>query len=110
MALTVTPVNRNLQTRVTFLYLEFEDLFAVLLTAAVMNFVSRMAHGTLAGIPMSVVVQYGIPLSIVPLLMLFKYGKPRGYLRDLVSWYALPRQYSAAARDELLQKPYLEER
>ena len=30
MALKVTPVNRNLQTRVTFMCLEFEDLFVVL--------------------------------------------------------------------------------
>ena len=30
MALQVTPVNRNLQTRVTFMFLEFEDLFVVL--------------------------------------------------------------------------------
>ena len=30
MPLTVTPVNRNLQTRVTFMFLEFEDLFVVL--------------------------------------------------------------------------------
>jgi hypothetical protein len=27
MPLQVTPVNRNLQTRVTFMLLEFEDLF-----------------------------------------------------------------------------------
>src|SRR5712692_2525644 len=30
MALTVTPVPRNLATKVTFLYLEFEDLFVIL--------------------------------------------------------------------------------
>ena len=28
MALEVTPVHRNLHQRVTFLYLEFEDMFA----------------------------------------------------------------------------------
>lgn len=110
MALPVTPVNRNLQTRVTFLYLEFEDLFAVLLVAAAMNFVSRLVHGTFAGLPMSLVVQYGIPLSIVPVLMLFKYGKPRGYLRDLLAWYLQPRRYSAAARDRRVEAPYLEEK
>ena len=37
MPLQVTPVNRNLQTRVTFMLLEFEDLFIVLGAAAVMN-------------------------------------------------------------------------
>ena len=75
MAITTTPVNRNLETRVTFCYLEFEDLFAVLLVAAVMNFVSRLAPGTIAGMPASVLLQYGVPLSIVPILMIFKYGK-----------------------------------
>ena len=37
MALNVTPVNRNLQTRVTFMCLEFEDLFVVLGVAALTN-------------------------------------------------------------------------
>jgi len=41
MALHVTPVNRNLQTRVTFMYLEFEDLFVVLGAAAVMNIIGH---------------------------------------------------------------------
>ena len=41
MALDVTPVNRNLHTRVTFMSLEFEDLFVVLGLAAVMNVVSH---------------------------------------------------------------------
>jgi len=39
MALTVTPVPRNLATKVTFLYLEFEDLFVILGLAVVMNIV-----------------------------------------------------------------------
>lgn len=107
MALTVTPVNRNLQTRVTFLYLEFEDLFAVLLAAAVMNFASRLVHGTIGGIPASIVVQYGVPLGIVPILMALKYGKPAGYARDLVLWYLRPHRYSAAGRDREITTPYL---
>src|SRR6266550_3119868 len=37
MALTVTAVPRNLATKVTFLYLEFDDLFAILVLAVVMN-------------------------------------------------------------------------
>jgi hypothetical protein len=44
MALQVTPVNRNLQTRVTFMYLEFEDLFVVLGAAAVMNIVGPLCR------------------------------------------------------------------
>ena len=41
MPLNVTPVNRNLQTRVTFMFLEFEDLFVVLGIAAMTNVVGH---------------------------------------------------------------------
>jgi hypothetical protein len=82
MPLNVTPVNRNLQTRVMFMGLEFEDLFVVLGIAALTNVGGHFVSGEIAGLPLSIVVQYGIPLSIVPLLMLFKYGRPRGYIRD----------------------------
>ena len=42
MALEVTPVNRNLHQRVTFMGLEFEDLFVVLGVAALMNVVNSV--------------------------------------------------------------------
>ena len=109
MALTVTPVNRNLHTRVTFMLLEFEDLFIVLGVAALMNIAGRFVSGQIAGMPASLVVQYGVPLSIVPILMMFKYGKPRGYFRDLVSWYVKPRTYSAGARDSQTTTEYLKD-
>lgn len=102
MALQVSPVHRNLHTRVTFLALEFEDLFVVLGLAAVMNVVSRFAGGGAA-----VALQYGVPLGMIPLLMAFKYGKPRGYLKDLVAWHTRPRAYSAAARDRAMRTPYI---
>ncbi len=104
MALDVTPVNRNLHTRVTFMALEFEDLFVVLGLAAVMNLVSRFVGGG-----MSAVLQYGVPLGVIPFLMVFKYGKPRGYLRDLIAWYTKPRAFCAAARDRQLRGAYIEE-
>jgi hypothetical protein len=104
MALDVTPVNRNLHTRVTFMLLEFEDLFVVLGLAAVMNVVSRFVSGQV-----SAYLQYGVPLSVVPLLMVFKYGKPRGYLRDLFHWYTRPRAYCVAARDRQIRSGYLKE-
>jgi hypothetical protein len=104
MALDVTPVNRNLHTRVTFMSLEFEDLFVVLGLAAVMNVVSRFVSGQL-----SAYLQYGVPLSVVPLLMIFKYGKPRGYLRDLFSWYTKPRTYCAVACDRQIRTSYITE-
>lgn len=109
MPLQVIPVNRNLQTRVTFMLLEFQDLFIVLGAAAVMNMVGHFVGGDIAGIPMNLVLQYGVPLLMVPMLMAFKYGKPRGYMRDLVFWYAKPRAYCALARDREIRTPYLRE-
>jgi len=102
MALDVTPVNRNLHTRVTFMALEFEDLFVVLGLAAVMNVVSRFVSGQL-----SAYLQYGVPLAVVPLLMVFKYGKPRGYLRDLLNWYTRPKTYCAVAHDRHMRSSYV---
>ena len=84
--------------------LEFEDLFVVLALAAVMNVVSRFASGN-----MSAFLQYGVPFSVVPLLMAFKYGKPRGYLKDLFFWYTKPRKYCAASADSKLRSGYLRE-
>ncbi len=109
MALDVTPVNRNLHQRVTFMSLEFEDLFLVLGLAAVMNVVSHFVTGKVAGIPLSALLQYGVPLSVIPILMIFKYGKPRGYVRDLLFWYVKPRTYCALARDRALTSGYLQE-
>jgi len=104
MALNVTPVNRNLHTRVTFMALEFEDLFVVLGLAAVMTVVSHFVSG-----PLSAYLQYGVPLSVVPLLMVFKYGKPRGYLSDLFQWQTKARAYCAAARDRQIRTSYIRE-
>lgn len=109
MPLQVTPVNRNLETRVTFLSLEFEDLFIVLASAAIMNVVGHFVGGEIAGIPTNLVLQYGVPLLTVPILMAFKYGKPRGYVRDLAFWYVKPRTYCALARDREIRAPYLRE-
>ncbi len=104
MALDVTPVNRNLHTRVTFMSLEFEDLFIVLGLAAVMNVLSHFFSAQT-----STFLQYGVPLSVVPLLMIFKYGKPRGYLRDLLHWYMRPHAYCALVQDRQVRTNYLKE-
>jgi hypothetical protein len=109
MPLQVTPVNRNLQTRVTFMLLELEDLFIVLGTAAIMNVVGHFVGGEIAGMPMSIVLQYGVPLLMVPVLMAFKYGKPRGYVRDLAFWYTKPHAYCARACDREIRSAYLRE-
>ena len=46
MSLDLTPVHRNLHTKVTFLGLEFEDLILVLALAAVMKDVHHLSNGT----------------------------------------------------------------
>ena len=61
MALNKTPFYRNLRTRVTFLYLEYEDLIAVLFIAPVSFFLGSFFDRELFGIPMKLVLQWGIP-------------------------------------------------
>lgn len=93
MPLQTTPVYRNLQTRVTFLYLEFEDLFVVVILAVLFNILGRFLDRELFGIPMSLLLQYGVPVLSIPFLILFKYGKPGGYLMDWLSFHFKPRLY-----------------
>jgi hypothetical protein len=50
-----------------------------------------------------------VPLLLVPLLMAFKYGKPRGYVRDLAFWYTKPHIYCALAHDREIRSAYLRE-
>ena len=45
MSLDLTPVHRNLHTKVTFLGLEFEDLILVLALAALMNLLAHFVSG-----------------------------------------------------------------
>lgn len=99
MALTVTPVARNLTTKVTFLYLEFDDLFAILVLAVVMNMFGRFLHREMFGLPMGVFLQYVVPVLSIPALILFKYGKPRAYLRDWLTFHMKPHIYCALERD-----------
>lgn len=107
MALEVTPVHRNLHQRVTFFYLEFEDLFIVIGLAAVMNIAGRFIGRELHGIPLNIVLQYIVPVVAVPVLMLFKHGKPRGYIRDLIVWHAKPHIYCGLESDRESTKEFL---
>ncbi|MCI0348456.1 MAG: hypothetical protein L0Z53_03435 [Acidobacteriales bacterium] len=107
MALEVTPVYRNLRTRVTFLGLEAEDLFAILALAVVANILGRFIQREMFGLPMNMVLQYIVPVLSIPTLMLFKYGKQRGYLQDWVMFHARPHVYSALERDGELTREYI---
>ena len=108
MALNKTLVYRNLGTRVTFLYLEYEDLIAVLLIAPVSFFLGSFLERDLFGIPIKLVLQWGIPATTVLLLLTFKYGKPRGYLGDWWRYQTKPKVYCGMERDSEINVPYIE--
>jgi len=68
---------------------------------------ARFLHREMLGIPMNVFLQYVVPLLAVPFLILFKYGKPRGYLYDCFGYYSKPRVYCGLESDTLQQVEYL---
>lgn len=109
MSLDMTPVHRNLHTKVTFLGLEFEDLILVLVLAAVMNLLAHFVTGNahVFGMPLNIFMEFGVPALAVPSLILFKYGRPRGYLTDLVRSFFAPTAWCALERDSELIQPYL---
>jgi len=79
MALQVTPVNRNLQNESdVHVFWNLKICSWCLGRRLVMNIVGHFVGGEVAGMPMNLVLQYGVPLFMVPVLMAFKYGKPRG--------------------------------
>ena len=109
MGLELTPIYRNLRTRVTFFGLETEDLFAILGIAVVMNIFGRFLNREMFGLPMNMVLQYFVPILSVPALMAFKYGKQRGYLLDWVLFHSKPHIYSGLERDRELRGEYLKD-
>ena len=109
MPLSITQVHRNLHTRVTIMYLEFEDMFLILGLAALTNVLGRFIQRELAGIPLNVLFQYIVPIAAIPLLIVFKYGKPRRYLLDFVEWHTKPRIYCGIEPDSQQATEYLKE-
>ena len=107
--LNITPVHRNLHTRVTFLYLEFEDTLVILGIAVVANVFGRFLHRDLGGIPLNLILQYIVPVLAIPLLVAFKYGKPRRYLFDFIEWHTKPRIYCGMEPDCQHSVGYLKE-
>jgi hypothetical protein len=109
MSLDLTPVRRNLHTKVTFLGLEFEDLILVLALAALMNLLAHFAGNSahIFGVPLNIFMEFVVPLLAVPFLILFKYGKPRGYLTDLVRSLLAPKAWCALERDSEQVQSYI---
>ena len=109
MALDVTPIYRNLRTRVTCFGLEAEDLFVILAVAVAMNIFGRLLNREMFGLPMNMVLEYLVPVLSVPALMLFKYGKQRGYLLDWLRFHTKPHVYSGLERDRELNREYIKD-
>jgi hypothetical protein len=111
MSLDLTPVHRNLHTKVTFLGLEFEDLILVLALAALMNLLAHFVsdNARVLGMPLNVFMEFVVPVLAIPFLVLFKYGRPRGYLTDLVRSFFSPRAWCALERDSELTHGYVVE-
>jgi len=109
MALDVTTVYRNLRTRVTFFGLEAEDLFVILAVAVVMSIFGRLLNREMFGLPINMVLQYFAPILSVPALLLFKYGKQRGYLLDWLLFHTKPHVYSGLERDGELNREYIKD-
>jgi hypothetical protein len=54
-------------------------------------------------------MEFVVPFLAVPFLILFKYGKPRGYLTDLIKSLIAPHAWCALERDSELVQPYIVE-
>ena len=54
-------------------------------------------------------MEFVVPALAVPFLILFKYGRPRGYLTDLVHSFFSPKAWCALERDAELTRSYIVE-
>jgi hypothetical protein len=72
-----------------------------------MNICGRYVNRMIFGLPMNLFLQFVVPLLAIPGLMLFKYGKPRGYLLDLILWHIKPQIYSGHEGDDEQYREYL---
>jgi hypothetical protein len=111
MALRISPVSRNLHAKVTLLGLELEDMLILAMACAVAMLVGQLlfADRYMFFLPMNWFLMLMVLVLGVPGLMLFKYGKPRAFLLDLVIYYGQPRNYCAFARDTELVDSFLKE-
>jgi hypothetical protein len=112
MALRISPVSRNLHAKVTLLGLELEDMLFLAMASAVAMLVGQFLFPDryMFFLPMNWFLMLMVLVIGIPALTMFKYGKPRGYLLDLVIYYGLPRSYCALARDQKITSGFLNEK
>ena len=109
MTLRMSPVSRNLHAKVTMLGLELEDMLFLAMACAIAMLVGQFVFPNryMFFLPMNWFLMLMVLVLGVPGLVLFKYGKPRGYLLDLVTYYGVPRAYCGCARDRKLTSDFL---
>ena len=109
MALRMSTVSRNLHAKVTMLGLELEDMLALAMGCAIAMLVGQFffPNRYMFFLPMNWFLMLLVLVLGVPGLMLFKYGKPRGYLLDLIMYFGMPRSYCALARDRKLTSDFI---
>ena len=85
MALKMSPVSCNLRAKVMMLGLELEDMLFLAMTGAGAMLVGQFffADRYMFFLPMNWFLLLMVVVVGIPGVMLFKYGKPRGYLLDL---------------------------
>lgn len=112
MSLRFSPVSRNLHAKVTLLGLELEDMLFLAMACATAMLVGQFLFSDryMFFLPMNWFLMLMVLVLGIPGLMLFKYGKPRGYFFDLMIYYALPRSYCALAHDQKLTTPFIAEK
>lgn len=106
--LKYSPINRNLQQTVKFFGIELEDLLFTVV-AALAGFILGQflfPNRNIFGMPMNWFLFLAAIGIGAPGLMMFKYGKPRGYLIDLLLWQIQDHSYGAAERSTVPFRPY----
>ena len=109
MALEVTPIYRNLRTESPSSDWKPRTCLPSLRWRSSMNICGRFLNREMFGLPMNMVLQYLVPVLSIPALMLFKYGKQRGYIQDWVMFHVKPHVYSALERDRELNREYIKD-
>lgn len=112
MELVTSPISRNLKTSIRMLGLDIEDLLALGLIAVSSLLIGQFVFPktmTVFSIPMNWFCFLSVLGVGIPGLMIFKYGKPRGYLKDVLTWHLQPHAYSALDHDTEIKEPYIVE-
>ncbi len=109
MGLNRTPVSRNLNQKVKLFGLELEDLMIVGVATAVAMLAGQflLPHTTILFLPANFALAILVIATGVPGLMLLKYGKPQGYIADLLAAHMKPKEYSCMGRDKVQRTNYL---